>query len=122
MSYRPETSAGQVRLICTDTDPDNEIFTDAEIEAFLSINSQSVFLSAAMAIDTIANSEILVQKRIKLLDLTTDGPGEADALRKGAESLRAQAAKELVADWIESPVDVFAFREKWIKDFLRGLI
>lgn len=48
-------------------------------------------LAAAQALDIIANSEVLIQKRITLLDLQTDGPAVARALREGADRLRAQA-------------------------------
>jgi hypothetical protein len=122
MTYDPTTDAGKVRLLCTDTDTVNEIFSDVEITAFLDINGDSVLLAAAQALDTIAASEVLVQKRIKLLDLSTDGPSEAAALSNIAKALRAQATGELLPDWAENPVDVFSLREKVIKDELRGLL
>jgi hypothetical protein len=48
-------------------------------------------MAAAQALDIIANSEVLIQKRIRLLDLQTDGPAVAEALRIGADRLRAQS-------------------------------
>ena len=122
MTYDLTTDAGKVRLIITDTDPANVIFIDEEIAAFLELND-GILTAAAMALDTIADNEILVQKRISLLDLKTDGPSEAKELRVHADSLRKQAADEeadeLTVDYAENPVDVFSLREKIIKDAMR---
>lgn len=122
MTYDLTTDAGKVRLIITDTDPANVIFIDEEIAAFLELNA-GILTAAAMALDTIADNEILVQKRISLLDLKTDGPSEAKELRVHADSLRKQAADEeadeLTVDYAENPVDVFSLREKIIKDAMR---
>jgi hypothetical protein len=123
MTYDPTTDAGKVRLLITDTDTTDEIFTDAEINEFLnSLGGGSILLGAAFAIETIARSEVLVQKVIKLLDLTTDGSKVAAELRLSAESLRQQAAESGDIDWAENPVDVFSLREKIEKDAMRGLI
>ena len=122
MTYDLTTDVGKVRLIITDTDPANVIFIDEEIAAFLELND-GILTAAAMALDTIADNEILVQKRISLLDLKTDGPSEAKELRVHADSLRKQAADEeadeLTVDYAENPVDVFSLREKIIKDAMR---
>jgi len=122
VTYDLTTDAGKVRLIITDTDPANVIFIDEEITAFLELND-GILTAAAMALDTIADNEILVQKRISLLDLKTDGPSEAKELRVHADSLRKQAADEeadeLTVDYAENPVDVFSLREKIIKDAMR---
>lgn len=122
MSYRPETDAGKVRLLCTDTDPSNEIFSDTEVDAFLAINGNSILNAAAQAIETISRSEALVQKVIKLLDLTTDGSKLAAELRLSAGVLRQQALAELTPDYVEAPVDVFSMREKLVKDWMRGFV
>jgi len=122
VTYDLTTDVGKVRLIITDTDPANVIFIDEEIAAFLELNA-GILTAAAMALDTIADNEILVQKRISLLDLKTDGPSEAKELRVHADSLRKQAADEeadeLTVDYAENPVDVFSLREKIIKDAMR---
>jgi hypothetical protein len=54
----------------------------------------AVKLAAAQALDIIANSEVLIQKRISVLDLQTDGPAVANALREGAQRLRDQWAAQ----------------------------
>jgi hypothetical protein len=124
-TYDVTTAEGKVRLIITDTDADNPIFQDAEIEAWLGIMGGSILLAAAQALDTIASSEALILKKIRLLDITTDGPAVAKALRDHAEKLREQQQQEDVegawdiAEWV---VDTFSEREYWNNLALRNLI
>ncbi len=97
-TYDPETPLGTVRLLCTDRDPDYEIFSDEEITVFLSLNEQDVRLAAAMALDQIAASQALILKYIEVNGLKTNGQAVANALHQQAESLRAQAAAEAAED------------------------
>ena len=126
-TYDPTTDAGLVRLLITDTDtvnPDNQIFEDAEIAAFLMLEGSVVKLAAARALDVIATREVLVQKVIRIMDLTTDGAKAADALRALAAQLRAEADDEDTAglfDWAEMVVDDFSARERILTQSLRGL-
>lgn len=98
------TPAGQVRLLLSDVDEDNQIFTDAEITAFLAIERDSVKRAAAQAIDTQATNEALAAKVLKDHQTETDGAKLADAMRKHATALRSQAAKDE-----EDADDGFAF-------------
>lgn len=83
------TDLDTVRLIISDlgTPP---TFSDPEIESFLAMEDGSVKLAAAQALDTIASNEAMVSKRIKTLDLQTDGPAVAKSLREHATALRDQ--------------------------------
>ena len=123
-TYDPTTDAGLVRLLITDTDlvnPDNQIFEDAEITAFLTLEGSVVKLAAARALDVIATREVLVQKVLRIMDLTTDGAKAADALRALAKQLRAEAADEDTAgrfDWAEMVDSDFAARERILKQGL----
>jgi hypothetical protein len=87
----PTTAIGKVRLLCTDLDEVQPLFTDAQISALLSLESNNVRLAAAQALDTIATSEALVSKKIRTQDLQTDGPAVAKELRERAKALREQA-------------------------------
>ena len=118
------TAAGKVRLLCTDTDESDEIFSDAEIEAFLVVCDNAILLAAALALDTMASSEALVLKSMTLMDLQTSGPAVAAALRNHAANLRTQHMEQAGAmvDFIENPQDFFALREMIVKDAFRGLI
>jgi hypothetical protein len=89
-SYAPATDAGKVRLLLNDVSQP-WIFTDDEITAFLDLEDGNVKRAAAQAIDTNADNEALASKVLRTQDLSTDGAKVADALRKRAESLRAQA-------------------------------
>lgn len=95
---------GQVRLLLSDIDPDNQVFTDPEITAFLAIENGSVKRAAAQAIDTQATNEALAVKVLKDHQVETDGAKLADSMRKHADSLRKQA------EWDEENGDAgFAF-------------
>ena len=122
-TYDPSTSAGRVRLLATDTDSDNAIFRDDEIDAFLALEDDSVKRAAATALDQIASSEALIQKRIKLLDLQTDGPAVAKALREHAAALRQQADDEEITgafDYAEMVVNPFSARDRLWNQRLRS--
>ena len=117
------TDRGKVRLLCTDSVAAYEIFSDDSIDAFLTLESSNVKKAAALALETIASSEVLVQKRIKLLDLSTDGPAESAELLKRAGLLRGQAADDEDGDY--SPFDIaelvydpFSLRERIIDEAL----
>ena len=119
MVYDPTTDNGRVRLLITDTDYTNLIFTDAEITAFLALNNSSVLLAAAQAIDVMAVNEVMVLKVIKLLDLTTDGASVAKALNAKADVLRKQAEDAAGFDYAEMAYDQFTIREIIYKENLR---
>lgn len=97
-TYDPGTPTGTVRLLCTDRDPDHEIFSDEEIEALLALNDGNVRLAAADALDQIAASQALILKYIEVNGLKTNGQAVANALHQQAESLRSQAAAEAAED------------------------
>lgn len=102
------------------------LLSDAALGELLTLEGNSDKLAAAQALDIMANSEALIAKKIKLLDLQTDGPAVAEALRKGAKNLRDQAALELenvvdgTLDVIEMVVDDFSARERIEAEWARG--
>lgn len=89
------TPVGQIRLLIADVDTgENQIFTDEQLEGYLSITRQSVKRAAADALDAIASSEALTSKVIQTQDRSSNGAAVADALRKHATALRARAKEE----------------------------
>lgn len=98
------TPLGQVRLLIADVDETALLLTDAMVQAFLDMQAQDVRLAAAAALDAIASSEVLVSKKIRTQDLSTDGAAVAAELRAQASNLRAQVADE-DADGIFDVVD-----------------
>jgi hypothetical protein len=89
------TERGQVRLLTADVDEANLTLDDAMIDGYLALHAGSpskIRRAAADALDAIATSEALVSKVIRTADgRTTDGAKVADALRKHAQQLRAEA-------------------------------
>lgn len=120
-TYDVSTDRGKVRLLCTDTLESNAIFQDAEIDAFLTLNT-SVRLAAAAALEVIAANEVLILKKIINLDLETDGPAVAKELRELAKQLRAQESAVGAFDFAEQIHDDFTAREYWLKQVQRDAI
>lgn len=118
-TYDISSTQGKVRLKISDvggTTGDEFIFQDDEIQAFLDMAGGNIALAAASALRTIATNEALVQKRIKFLELSTDGSAIAKELRE----LAATFAEEAETggddeDWdpiVEMPTTAFARREQ----------
>ena len=98
-------AAGQVRLLISDIDEANPIFTELQIGGYLAgygllgngpVTPRSPILRAAAdALDAIATSEALVSKVMQTVDgLQTDGAKVANSLRTRADTLRRQADRE----------------------------
>lgn len=104
-TYDLTTSIGQVRLLLNDVDPDEYVFEDVEITAFLTLEGSIVKLAAAQAIDTNADNEALASKVLRTQDLSTDGAKLADALHKRAQALRDQHYTTLEDDGYFEIVD-----------------
>lgn len=120
-TFDPGTDRGRVRLLSTDIDPTEAIFEDAAIDAFLALEGD-VRRAAALALETIASSEALVQKKTRLLDLQTDGPAVAKELRDRAAALRTQAADAEIDggfDVAELVTGPFGARERLLAQAIR---
>lgn len=113
------TDAAKVRLLISDIDSTAPIFNDEAIAAFLVIAGDSIKRAAASALMVMAANETLTQKRIKLLDLSTDGPAEAEALRKLAEQYRKEADIEATGGigWLDLPDNVGQFDKRSVESW-----
>lgn len=89
MAIDYSTDVGRVRLLIPDTDEQNALLIDPQINALLDMEG-SVKLAAASALELIASNEALVGKVITTQDLSTDGPKVAAELRARAAGLRQQ--------------------------------
>lgn len=107
-----------VQLLDTTLQAFIDLFVNDDWEAG---DSDMLRLAAAMALDAIASSQALILKRIEMLDLKTDGPAVAKALREHAATLREQVfdSVEAAFDIIEQINDTPGYREKVLKDALR---
>lgn len=123
------TSAGQVRLLITDPyvdgdTSDAQVFTDDQVDAFLTMEGSNVYRAAAMALETIAVDQALVLKVIRTLDVQTDGAKVADSLLKRAAALRQRADDDAdsadddfaVAEFADP---VFGYRDRMRRQILR---
>lgn len=93
------TDVDTVRLLISDLAAveADRTFTDSDLLVFLTLEGDSVKLAAAQALDAIASNESLVSRRIKTLDLQTDGPAVAKDLREHAARLRQQVVDDAAA-------------------------
>jgi len=122
-TYDVSTPIGEVRLLINDKYEAEPIFFDEEITTFLRLEGNSSYKAAAKCLETIAADEVLVQKVIKLLSLSTDGAKVAAELRANAKALRDQANDDPygegeidIAEWI---VDDFTRRKRIFNEFDR---
>lgn len=81
-------SVDQVRLLIPDTDPTNQIFTDPQIETFLLLSGDKVFLAAARALEVAATDEAMTYKIVRTDDLSVNGVTGAELLLSRARRLR----------------------------------
>ena len=118
----PTTETGLVRLLINDTDAAAPLFTDPQITAFLTLEG-SVKRAAAQALDTIASNEAMVQKVVRIMDLSVDGPAVARELRARATALREQDVESgETFDIIELAHGDFGLREVWWNGVLRDAV
>lgn len=83
------TNVEKVRLLISDVGGESGtdyIFDDTDIGTFLEMQPD-VYYASALALRTMAANEAMVSKRIKFLELTTDGPAVAKALGDLADKL-----------------------------------
>jgi len=124
-TYDLTTDIGKVRLLIPDrTETPLYFFEDDEITYLLTAEGSNIKRATALGLETMASDEAYVQKMIKLMDLTTNGPAVSEELRARAASLRKQADDEDaattaefdIAEWV---VNDFSFRERVDKEALR---
>lgn len=92
MAINYSTPVGQVRLLIADLDENVFVLTDNQLEGYLTLNEGSTRLAGADALMAIATTEVLLAKKIRTQDLSTDEPAVAEALRKQAQGLRDDEA------------------------------
>lgn len=124
-TYLLTNDIGLVRLLVPDRVMANAFFEDDEVTAMLALESNDVRCAAAMALETMASSEAYVQKVIRVLDLSTNGPATAASLLQRAAKLREQAAAAAllvagatfdIAEWV---VNDFSALERIDNEALR---
>lgn len=116
------TAIGQVRLLIPDVEQlenlqdlsanPEYIFSDAQIQAFVSLYLSNVKRAAAQAKLVLATSETLINKVIRTTDYTTDGAKLGAELRAQAKALQDEADKDDLADSYDT-FTVVEYSGKW---------
>jgi hypothetical protein len=122
------TAIGQVRLLIPDTeqllDPSGTydhgeyIFSDPQIQAFLTLYSNNVKRAAAQAKLVLATSEALINKVIRTADYNTDGAKLGAELREQSKQLQAEADRDDLVDSYDSSFTVVPLTTKWDNEWL----
>jgi hypothetical protein len=126
-TYDTGTTVGKLRLLALkDTDISDPVFTDEEYGVFYSFEGSNMRRAIARVYETVAVSELYIQKVIELLDIQTDGAALARELRFQAQRQRELADAEEARDgtaWdiAEQNVGDFAAREIWMNEWIRDL-
>jgi hypothetical protein len=119
-TYVLTTDVGKVRMLIPDRNAAAYFFEDDELTALLAMEGGTVKLAAALALETMASDEAYVQKAIRIMDLSTNGPATAAALMARAKVLREQADQDGSGfDVAEMVINDFAFREHIYNEALR---
>jgi hypothetical protein len=97
-TYDPGTDIGKVRLFCQDRGLNGTwIFSDEEIQAYLSLESNDIRLAAALALEDIANNKALTDKVKQVGDIQlVTGVDMAKTLMSRAEALRSSVENSSV--------------------------
>lgn len=131
--YTVDEVTGLIHFVTAPGDGDDVLVTyefallsDDDIQFFLDLNNDNVRRAAADALDTIASSEVLIQKRITLLDLKTEGDGVAKSLREHAKRLReaddeASDENDTLFDYAEMGLGPFNRHKLWWKEHGRNV-
>lgn len=93
--YSIDLDLGLITFVSAPSDGNALVFTyqhtlisDDDITTFLSLEASNVKRAAAATLETIARNRALIEKKIKLGDLETDGVALAAELRLSAKQLR----------------------------------
>ena len=102
------------------------LLPDDDIQFFLDLNGANVRRAAADALDTIASSEVLIQKRITILDIKTEGDDVAASLREHAKRLRnsddlSSSEDDTLFDYAEMALGPFNRYKMWWKEHGRDI-
>ena len=110
-TFDTTTNIGKVRTLINDTIEASAVLSDEEINVFLGLESNDIYMSAASALESIIINKQLLSKLIAAGDYKEDNRNVADKLGKIAERYR-QAAKSIPADaYAEVAVTDFNYRE-----------
>lgn len=118
-TYDVTSDSGKVRLLISDTNVSDAFFQDAEIEAFLSLESDNIKMASALALEVFAANEVLVNKKITMLNLTVEADAVSKELRLIADRFRESALADMGFEIAQTPVSGSGYDEKALDDILK---
>lgn len=83
-----------VRLLIPDIDPDDQIYTDAQIEGFLRLAKNNPFRAGSLAVGSLSVDEAITYKVIRTDDQSINGAVVAAEIRKRAQELEFLARRD----------------------------
>lgn len=108
-TYDPTTTAGRVRLLIADTNVVTPTFSDEEIAAFLALESDDVWLSAAAALTALASDKARLSAYSERIGGYSYSKGDASkALLEAAQAFRDRAMQEPAAGAAELNLTIFS--------------
>lgn len=119
-TYDVTTSRGQVRLLCFDRAEASALFTDAEIDAFIDLADDDVFLAAALACQDLQarGTRNFSSVTLGAFSLAGDQPQNWGELAKRYEAWAYGRAGHVLIDMMGS--NVFGYSELETLKALRG--
>lgn len=114
-SYNLATNIGKLRLKIQDTDAAKALFSDEELQVFLDEEGANLNLSAADALDVLANGAAQLTKSEDIGDYSYSAEQMAEQFRQQANRFRKLASGELADEpafeIAEQNLSVFSERE-----------
>lgn len=119
-TYDVTTSRGRVRLLCFDRVEASAVYTDAEIDAFLSLAGSDVLLAASLACRDLQARGVKTFSGVRVGGFSLDG-GTADGWGKLADKYESMAYDRAGGDFVDMMGgDVFGYSELETLKALRG--
>lgn len=119
-TYDVSTNRGKVRLLCFDRVEADAVFTDAEIDAFLSLGNSDVWLAASFACQDLAAKSTKDFAAVTV-GAWTVAEGQPRNWRQLADKYEAMAYKRAGGDFIDMMGgDSFGYSELETLKALRG--
>lgn len=124
-TYEPSTDIGRVRRTIPDRVEEDGFWTDEEIQSFLD-DEDGWRRATALALETMASDAAIVDRVIKIQNLTTDGAAVSRALMARALQLRTQAQEADASsgdafDTIEVIVNDFGWRDRVLNEAIKSV-
>ena len=128
MALDLSTDRGKVRLLIQDDNETYEFFTDAKIDAFITIAGDMEGLlvqnASAIALESWSSNQVLILKVVTLLDVETDGAKVAAEMRARAAVLRNDAitnSSDARFEIAEMALGHFSWIEQTVNDALEDV-